>query len=197
VVPTVGVARMVAWPPTGTGVPPAGRFAYLAGAAADAPPPFPAGCAACLLPPTGAAHPAVARLRRWLDAAAAAAESPLCVYRPEAVPGDPQRHRLAVSFAHVCTVLGVPAAVEVPPGPVGADHPLADVLRRWPAVAVAVAAPDAVGVAATALLWGARLALAVVPAGQAEAACAAWTAAVPGAGGWVLAADGDGLALPP
>lgn len=164
------------------GPPPPGRFAWLADAAAGDPPPLPASCAACLLPPATAAHADVARLRRWLDAAAGAPNRPLCVHRKALGPGDPLGPRLAVAFAHVCTVLGVPAAVELGEG----DPSLDPVLHRWPSLGIAVWAEDVEGLIRAARPLGPRLAVAGVPATCAAEALRAW-GALPGARGLLLA----------
>ncbi len=98
-------------------------------------------------------------MRAWLDAAAG---TPCrAVYRPEAAPGEPLRYRLALSFAHVCRVLGVPAALEVGPAPL--PEPLSTVLTGWPDVAVAIRAQAELEVQRAESTWGKRLALVLTP----------------------------------
>lgn len=136
-------------------------------------------CVAAWLPPTSAAHGDVVRMRGWLNAAAGGR----CriVYRPEALPDEPLRHRLAVSFAHVCRLLRVPAAVEVDAGPV--PDVLAAVLERWPEVGIAARAPDPDTAARAVLNWGPRLALLLVPTIWARQAAAGWDGT-----GWIVTA---------
>lgn len=188
----IGLAQGYPWPMEALPSNGSGPLVYLGDAGADAPPPLAPGCVGCILPPTGSAHPAVTRMRRWLDAAAAAAVRPLCIYRPEGVPGDPQRYRLLTAFAHVCGVLGLPCAVEVPSGSLAAGHPLGAGLARWPDVRVAVWVSTAGDAAAAVGAWGQRLALVVAPAAVAPEVRRAWAEAAPGAEGWVVAGPAGG-----
>lgn len=171
-------APLLSWP--GSTAPVAGPFAYRAAAAAPPPPPAPPALA-WWLPPTGSSHTEVTCLRAWCDAAAASAATPCCVFPAEAAPP-----RLCVSFAHLCTVLRIPGALLLPAAVLDPGDARLDVLRRWPDLSVAVQARDAVAVGRAALLWGARLGLAVVPSAQVTPARTAWRTAVPAACGWLL-----------
>lgn len=116
-------------------------------------------------------------MRGWLEAAGGTG----CrvVYRPEAAPHEPLRYRLSVSFAHVCRLLNVAAAIEVGTGAI--PDALASALGRWPEVAVAVRAPNADASALAARAWGDRLALILVPESEARRAAGMWNGP-----GWVV-----------
>jgi len=171
-------AAALPWPPAGTPAGP-GAHAWIGTAGAGAPPPPSADCVGLWLPPIAAAHTDAAGLRRWC---VTAAESGCrAVYRAEAAPQERRRYRLAVSFAHVCRVLGAPAALEVPAA-AAPPAALTDVLERWPELRVTIQTQDVEGLAAARARWAERLWAALVPAPTAAAVHQAWGEA----GGWVV-----------